>query len=175
MSAYEKNKAGFTLIELLVIISIIGLLSSIIFASLSTARKNARDTRRKQDLNQIRTALNLYYDKYGNWMETGSGCGWNYNGQGWFNYQGGIYYKSMAQCLIDNGFTPAAIIDPTGGKSSTPTARYTYMKYHCGTPTSAVYLYAKLETLPQSTTALDGTCCPTCDSLFGMNYKVRIL
>jgi hypothetical protein len=128
-----------------------------------------------QDLDQIRTALNLYYDKYGNWMETGSGCGYNNNGIGWFNYQSGIYYKSMATCLTEGDFTPANVIDPTGGKSSDPTSGYAYMKYHCGSPANSVYLFAKLENLPQSTTALDDTCCPTCDGLYGMNYVVRVL
>ncbi len=56
---------GFTLIELLVVISIIGLLSSVVFASLSTARAKSRDARRKSDITQISKALELYYDKYG--------------------------------------------------------------------------------------------------------------
>lgn len=60
-----KKSKGFTLIELLVVISIIGLLSSVVLASLNTARGKARDARRKQDLTQIRTALELYYDTYG--------------------------------------------------------------------------------------------------------------
>ncbi|MDO8620542.1 MAG: type II secretion system protein [bacterium] len=53
-------KKGFTLIELLVVIAIIGLLSSIVFASLTSARKKARDARRLSDVATIRTALNLY-------------------------------------------------------------------------------------------------------------------
>ncbi len=38
----SSTKRGFTLIELLVVIAIIGLLSSIVFASLSTARTRGR-------------------------------------------------------------------------------------------------------------------------------------
>lgn len=55
-------KRGFTLIELLVVIAIIGMLSSVVLASLNTARGNARDARRQQDLKQIQTALELYYN-----------------------------------------------------------------------------------------------------------------
>lgn len=55
-------KAGFTLIELLVVIAIIGILSSVVLASLNSARTKARDTRRVSDLKQVQVALELYYD-----------------------------------------------------------------------------------------------------------------
>lgn len=55
-------KKGFTLIELLVVVAIIGMLSSVVLASLNTARGNARDSRRQSDLKQIQTALELYYN-----------------------------------------------------------------------------------------------------------------
>jgi prepilin-type N-terminal cleavage/methylation domain-containing protein len=162
---------GFTLIELLVVIAVIGLLSTLAVVALNDARAKSRDTRRKADLKQIQTALNLYYDTYGNYIETGSGCGSGGNGNGWFNYVGGAYTKSTVQCLVDAGFLSKEIIDPTGGRSSSPTNGYTYMKYHNA---NKVYIYAKLETLPQDTTATDGTACATCDSLYGMNYYVEI-
>ncbi len=58
---FKKNKAkGFTLIELLVVIAIIGILSSVVLASLNSARAKARDARRLSDLHQIRNALELY-------------------------------------------------------------------------------------------------------------------
>lgn len=72
-----QKSRGFTLIELLVVISIIGLLSSIVLASLNSARIKARDTRRMADLEQIRTALELYYDSNGYYPQ--SGCGWDCN------------------------------------------------------------------------------------------------
>ena len=56
------------------VISIIGLLSSIVLASLNTARVKARDTKRIADLRTIRNALELYRetnDKYppaSNWV-----------------------------------------------------------------------------------------------------------
>lgn len=55
------KKKGFTLIELLVVISIISFLSSIVIGQFNSARSKARDTRRIQDLTQIRNALELYY------------------------------------------------------------------------------------------------------------------
>lgn len=169
-------KKGFTLIELLVVVAIIGVLASVVLASLNTARSKGRDARRKHDLAQIRNALIFYYDKKGNWVEAGSGCGNSGAGNGWFNYtDGGVTYpKSIMQCLIDEGTASSEIIDPTGGRSgSSPSVGFNYMKYSCGTP-SKTYIYAKLETVDQSSTAVDGTCCASCDSSYGMNYYVTI-
>ncbi len=57
-----KNSKGFTLIELLVVIAIIGILSSVVLASLSTARSKSRDAKRISDVGQIQLALELYFD-----------------------------------------------------------------------------------------------------------------
>ena len=54
-----KNTRGFTLIELLVVIAIIGILSSVVLASLNTARADARDAQRSQDMQQLQTAIEL--------------------------------------------------------------------------------------------------------------------
>lgn len=61
MNARNAAK-GFTLIELLVVIAIIGILSSIVLASLNTARLKSRDARRVADIKQIQLAMQLYYD-----------------------------------------------------------------------------------------------------------------
>jgi prepilin-type N-terminal cleavage/methylation domain-containing protein len=53
-------KKGFTLIELLVVIAIIGLLSSVVLASLNQARAKARDARRISDIHEINNAIQLY-------------------------------------------------------------------------------------------------------------------
>ena len=56
-----KLEKAFTLIELLVVISIIGILTTLVFANLNAARQRARDAQRKSDLRNISTALRLYY------------------------------------------------------------------------------------------------------------------
>lgn len=67
MGNVRTNKffKGFTLIELLVVITIIGILASTILASLTSARRNARDIRRVSDVKQIGLALQLYLEGIG--------------------------------------------------------------------------------------------------------------
>jgi len=55
-------KKGFTLIELLVVIAIIGILSSVVLASLNSARSKGRDASRVTDIKQLQLAYELYYD-----------------------------------------------------------------------------------------------------------------
>lgn len=72
MSLLKQNSdtRGFTLIELLVVIAIIGMLSSVILASLNNARAKARDAKRTASIRQIQTALELYYDTNGYYVSS---------------------------------------------------------------------------------------------------------
>lgn len=54
-------KKGFTLIELLVVVAIIGILSSVVIASLSDARSKGNATAIKQNLTSIRTQAEIIY------------------------------------------------------------------------------------------------------------------
>ena len=53
---------GFSLAELLIVISIIGVLSTVVISSTSISRSRARDVRRIGDLKEVQLALALYYD-----------------------------------------------------------------------------------------------------------------
>lgn len=59
------RKRGFTLIELLVVIAIIGILSSVVLASLRTAREKGADAAAKSNLANARAQAELYYDDSG--------------------------------------------------------------------------------------------------------------
>lgn len=58
-------QTGFTLIEMLVVISIIGILATLVAANLNSARSRARDAERKSDIKNIGTALRIYYNDKG--------------------------------------------------------------------------------------------------------------
>ena len=62
---FHINSRGFTLIELLVVVAIIGLLASIVLASLNGARAKGRDAKRLQEIHSIQTALELYRSSNG--------------------------------------------------------------------------------------------------------------
>ncbi len=64
-SDINVRHSGFTLIELLVVIAIIGILAAFAFASFGGAQARARDSQRKNDLNQLQKALQLYYNDHG--------------------------------------------------------------------------------------------------------------
>lgn len=66
---YSKN--GFTLIELLVVIAIIGLLATLSIVAINKSRLMARDSRRKADLKQIMTVLDMYYNDNGKYPPAG--------------------------------------------------------------------------------------------------------
>lgn len=92
------TKKGFTLVELLVVVSLIGILSTLVIANLNSARERARDAQRKSDLRNIQTALRLYYNDNGRYpAASGSSisacsgtCTW---GSPWVN--GSITYMGI--------------------------------------------------------------------------------
>ena len=66
----KTSRKGFTLVEILVVVSIIGLLSSIVLVGLGSFRARGRDARRVADLRETQNALELYYGKFGGYPLT---------------------------------------------------------------------------------------------------------
>lgn len=62
-----KGNKGFTLIELLVVIAIIGILSSVVLASLNTARDKGANAAVKANLSNTRAQAELFYDTVSNY------------------------------------------------------------------------------------------------------------
>lgn len=125
-----SNRRGFTLIELLVVIAIIGILSSVVLASLNTARKKGRDARRIADIKQLQLALELYYDAYGSYPAT--------------------IGTSASSVLVTPGYIASIPTDPSDN------AAYAYSPYAAtgaATTCSGYHLGASLETTNTATQA----------------------
>ncbi|MBN2086945.1 type II secretion system protein [Candidatus Peregrinibacteria bacterium] len=77
-----KLKKGFSLVELLVVITIIAILSVVAYTAIGGQTAQARDSKRKQDLSTIQSALELYFvefNRYPALLENGTadaGGGW---------------------------------------------------------------------------------------------------
>ncbi len=67
-----KKQAGFTFIEVLIAVSIIGILTTIGLSTYSAAQKKSRDSKRKADLEAIRSALEMYYTDNDSYPTTGN-------------------------------------------------------------------------------------------------------
>ena len=67
-------KKGFTLIELLVVVAIIGILATVVLASVNSAQVRANNSAKLQGIGQIQTALTLYYDDNNNYPIATSGA-----------------------------------------------------------------------------------------------------
>lgn len=140
-SRFITAAKGFTLVELLVVISIISLLSSVIFASLNSARAKARDAKRLADLNQIYLALQQYFDANG-YLPTNASYGevdpggWDYSSQGQFLpfLQTGGFFSKVPVDPLNNGTGDVFY----GGSG------YSYA-YHCYTSENSLALGARLE------------------------------
>jgi prepilin-type N-terminal cleavage/methylation domain-containing protein len=114
------NQKGFTLIELLVVITIIGLLAAITVIMVNQARSKSRDTIRKDSLNRLKTALELYYTNNQAYPCSGPGgsCVW----LAWRSSNAGDVVVTPAPGDYIPGLAPNYIAslpnDPIGGSPS---------------------------------------------------------
>jgi type II secretion system protein G len=70
ISKSNQRKKAFTLIELLIVIAVIGVLIAIILPNLIGMRERARDSKRKNDLAQLKTALRMYFNDYNSYPQS---------------------------------------------------------------------------------------------------------
>ena len=78
----NRHNQSFTLIELLVVIAIIAILAAVIITSTGSARQQARDVRRTQDLDALATALEVYYSDHKAYPQGNIGPGSTSSDQG---------------------------------------------------------------------------------------------
>lgn len=131
---------GFTLIELLVVIAVIGILASVILASLSTAKAKSVDASIKSALNSLRSYSLIYYENSGGTFGGVIGAAVcpsvaNTNPSAW-----SIFYDPEFKKVIQNAGTL------TGGVASGSGATAAWTKTGCGGNSSAWAVAVVLKT-----------------------------
>lgn len=92
------GRQGFTLIEILVAATIIAVLSAIGVSSYSSVNRRSRDAKRISDLEQVRSALEMYRTDNGFYPDTGTG------------------FKSLSdlESSLVSAYMPSVPVDPKG-------------------------------------------------------------
>ena len=170
MKKVSSSPSGFTIIELLIVIVVIAILAVITIVAYNGIQQRGRDTVRKNDLAQIQKLLRIYETDNGDLANANCGNG---SGSGWLtsDYDGAGPYLPINTCLMNGANVTKVPIDPSGAGSCSGLSCHAYMKANCS---GTVYLFANLETLPQTSTDTDGTCFSAWDTSYGMNYVVKV-
>ncbi len=136
-----RSVRAFTLIELMVVISIISLLSSIVLASVNTARAKARDARRLSDMHNIQIALELYRQTNNQYP---NGSSLLSNTASW---------DTLKSLLAP--YMPQVPVDPINDADNN--YEYDYTSCCCGTPARLKYFLA-IKNLEQSSASNPNFC-----------------
>lgn len=131
-----KNIKGFTLIELIVTMAIMAILVSVAIFAMRGAQVSSRDARRKADLEQIRSALELYRSDCRRYPES---LGTSLQGGGTPASCTGTYMQTIPQDLGAPNTTYSYVV-PSDGSSykicaaleETPTSTFDTSGCNCG-------------------------------------------
>ena len=121
-----NTQRGFTLMELLVVIAIIGILASVVLASLNTARAKGADAAIKSSINNSRAQAELYYDSNSSSYTNVCADGTIVNIQNAVNGAGGTFVCSATvstayriSSVLKTDATMAFCVDSTGKSTTT--------------------------------------------------------
>jgi len=148
MKHTARRSDGFTLLELLVTTIMIAVLTIIGIVSYSSVNKRSRDVKRKSDLEQIRSALEMYRSDNGAYPNAGAGSL--------------TLASNLAGSLVST-YIPAIPDDPNG------TQHYYYQGIQVNSSYVGYCVSALLETIPA--TPPQSTCTVSLPS--GYNYGLK--
>jgi len=142
MENMRLNRKGFTLIELLVVIAIIGILASVVLASLNSAREKSRDAARIAQLKEVEKALALYHLEHGTYPSfVGADTRQNSCFSGGNNADTVSQWSNALNVLVTGGHISALPQDPVSvgivGWSATPDLCFGYHRTSSTSPWSA--------------------------------------
>lgn len=184
---FSKKQSGFTLTEIIVVVAIIGIISTIVLASLNEARQKSRDAHRKAQLREIVQAFGQRYLDTNSFAIANAGA--SGNGEGYFNVCGtaGQGAVCMDEELQNGRYMGGLPSDPLVGRGLTSSGGHNpYMRYCAGGTANQcnganvrlMCMTAELEgpspqdvaTLDES--GLDSTLINTLKTTHGQNYAV---
>lgn len=160
-----QRDRGFTLLELLVVVAIIGILTSVVLVSLSSARQKARDSKRVQDFRAVSTALELYRSAHGAYPPINAS---SYNSFQW-SESANVLFEDLAQKLVDAGYLPSIPKDPVNKVSGPNEQAYWFYPYNEPGNPRGYLLMTRLEGIAETNTGPLGSCrLPVADAGFSV-------
>ncbi|HBL51600.1 MAG TPA: hypothetical protein DDZ05_00035 [Candidatus Blackburnbacteria bacterium] len=148
----RKKAKGFTLIELMIVISIIGMLAGLSTIGYQGARASSRDARRKADIEDLRTALEIYRSDCGSYPATLPAAGVALVGT-----------SATGTCLTSNTYMSQIPADPQSSKG------YLY-EYKAGASNRTYTLCSTLENGNSTGSVCGGDASKNCGVANGCRY-----
>lgn len=97
---FFSNARGFTLMEILIAVAVVGMLAALVFTNVQSGRQEARDVKRKADLEQVQVALRLFKDTFGRYPS-------NADAPGKCTHTTSTLADGCLQVLVTRGLLPA--------------------------------------------------------------------
>ncbi len=116
----RNNSTGFTLVELLVVITIIGILMSLLLPAVNAARESARQMQCKNQLKQLALAMQTH-NTQNSWLPAGGWYNWTGDPDRGFSrtQPGGWLYNILPYCELQALHDMGANIDSASSSNST--------------------------------------------------------